>query len=321
MKKLIVLFISIFALAACNNKSKVEKAVEEIPIDLKITRFDQLFFETEPQNLNQLKADYPYLFPTGNQDTVWINKMQNLQWRELYAEVQKKYSNLGTLEPQFAELFKHIKYYYPTAKVPKIFTVIADMDYSAKSIYADSLVLIPLELYLGKEHKYYAGEFPDYIKQNFEADQIMPDLVSSFSIKKISYPSNKSLVSLMVFAGKELYLKDKLLPETPDEIKIGYTKAQLDWCVANENYIWSYFIEQNMLYAQDSKLATRFIAPAPFSKFYLEIDNESPGRVGAWVGWQIVRSYMENNKTSLQDLLKMDEKTIFENSGYKPKKD
>nr|HRM13383.1 gliding motility lipoprotein GldB [Flavobacterium sp.] len=65
---------------------------------------------------------------------------------------------------------------------------------------------------------------------------------------------------------------------------------------------------------------TRFINPAPFSKFYLEIDNESPGQVGAWIGWQMVRSYMENNKVPVADLLKTDAKEIFSKSKYKPKK-
>ena len=84
--------------------------------------------------------------------------------------------------------------------------------------------------------------------------------------------------------------------------------------------MWSYFINDNLLYDSDPKLANRFINPAPFSKFYLEIDNESPGRVGAWLGWQIVKSYMDNNATSLTDLLKMDAKELFEKSKYKPKK-
>jgi uncharacterized protein YjaZ len=67
-------------------------------------------------------------------------------------------------------------------------------------------------------------------------------------------------------------------------------------------------------------LPNQFINLAPFSKFYLEIDNESPGRIGRWIGWQIVRSYMENNKIALQEMLKKDEKEIFENSKYKPKR-
>ena len=84
--------------------------------------------------------------------------------------------------------------------------------------------------------------------------------------------------------------------------------------------MWRYFIEKKLLYDTDQKLIPRFINPAPFSKFYLEIDNESPGRVGAWIGWQMVRSFMENNEVSFQELLQMDAKEIFERSKYKPKK-
>jgi uncharacterized protein YjaZ len=68
-------------------------------------------------------------------------------------------------------------------------------------------------------------------------------------------------------------------------------------------------------------LQNRFINLAPFSKFYLEIDNESPGRIGTWIGWQIVRSFMTNNEVSLQQMLKMDAKELFDKSKYKPKKE
>jgi uncharacterized protein YjaZ len=74
------------------------------------------------------------------------------------------------------------------------------------------------------------------------------------------------------------------------------------------------------LYSADAKLGNRFINLAPFSKFYLEIDNESPGRIGCWVGWQIVRSFMKNNKVSVQDMIKMNANELFEKSKYKPKK-
>jgi hypothetical protein len=38
-----------------------------------------------------------------------------------------------------------------------------------------------------------------------------------------------------------------------------------------------------------SKVDASFYKSGSFSKFYLEIDNESPGQVGGWIGWQIVR--------------------------------
>ena len=318
MRKITFIIALTLALISCDNKSKVEKAVEAIPLEIKVERFDKLFFETPPQDLNKLKKEFPYFFPSGNDDSVWLNKMKNPLWRELYTEVQKKYSNFEPVKEDIETLFKHIKYYFPQTKTPKVITVISEMDYNNKVIYADSLVIISLELYLGKDHKFY--QFPNYLKQNFEQKQILPDVVSSFSIQKIPPVSDNNLLGQMIYFGKQLVLKDLLLPDYSDADKMGYMPEQVKWCQENESYMWRYFIENELLYNNDQKLNNRFINPAPFSKFYLEIDNESPGRVGSWIGWQIVRSFMKNNEVSLEELLKMNAKEIFEKSKYKPKK-
>tara|TARA_R110002126_G_scaffold184608_4_gene332996 strand:- start:942 stop:1856 length:915 start_codon:yes stop_codon:yes gene_type:complete len=303
---------------SCNQKSKQESAIASVPIEIDVVRFDKIFFETPPNKLAEIKQEFPFFFPEGNDDAVWIEKMQNSQWQELYAEVQKKYADIETLKTDFETLFKHITYYYPKTKVPKVITVISEMDYENKVIYADSLVIVSLEMYLGKDHRFY--QFPNYIKQNFERNQIMPDVVSSF-FSTVAPPNlDKKLLSSMIYAGKELYMKDLFLPEVAANEKIGYTAEQMLWCEENESYIWRYFIDKQLLYSDDLKLIPRFINPAPFSKFYLEIDNESPGRVGAYIGWQIVNSYMENNEVSLQELLQMNAQEIFEKSKYKPKK-
>ncbi|MFH6943947.1 gliding motility lipoprotein GldB [Flavobacterium sp. FlaQc-52] len=312
-----VLLLCLFFLS-CDQKSKVEKEVEEIPVDIKVERFDKVFFETKPEDLAKIKRQYPFFFPPGNDDAVWLKKMQDPIWREVYTEVEKKYSNFEPVREEFNGLFQHIKYYFPEVKTPKVITVIAEMDYTAKAIYADSLVIVSLELYLGKEHKFY--EFPNYLKQNFEERQIMPDVVSSFAFRKIPSSPDHSLLSQMIFEGKQLYAKELLLPSYTDAERMGYTPEQIKWCEENESYMWRYFIENEILYSDDPKLNTRFIAPAPFSKFFLEIDNDSPGRVGAWIGWQMVRSYMKNNKVTLPELLKTNAKEIFEKSKYKPKK-
>jgi len=318
MRKITFIIALTLALISCDNKSKVEKAVEAIPLEIKVERFDKLFFETPPQDLNKLKKEFPYFFPSGNDDSVWINKIKNPLWRELYTEVQKKYSNFEPVQKELETLFKHIKYYFPQTKTPKVITVISEMDYNNKVIYADSLVIISLELYLGKDHKFY--QFPNYLKQNFQKEQILPDVVSSFSTQKIPPVLDNNLLEQMIYFGKQLVIKDLLLPDYKDDEKMGYTPEQVKWCQENESYMWRYFIESELLYSNDQKLNNRFINPAPFSKFYLEIDNESPGRVGSWIGWQIVRSFMKNNEVSLEELLKMNAKEIFEKSKYKPKK-
>ncbi|RTY68798.1 gliding motility lipoprotein GldB [Flavobacterium sp. LS1P28] len=303
---------------SCDKKSKVENTIAAIPVQVKLERFDIIFFETPPKDLEKIKKEFPFFFPPGNDNSVWLNKMQDPIWRELYTEVQKKYADIEPVKEELEGVLKHIKYYFPETKIPKVITVIAEMDYNNKAIYADSLVIISLELYLGKDHKFY--QFPNYLKQNFEQRQIAPDVVSSFSTRKIPPVLDKDLLSQMIYCGKQLYLKDLLLPKYTEAEKIGYTPEQLLWCQENESYMWRYFIEKELLYSNDQKLIPRFINPAPFSKFYLEIDNESPGRVGAWIGWQIVRSYMNNKDAGIADLLKKDAKEIFKQSKYKPKK-
>ena len=92
------------------------------------------------------------------------------------------------------------------------------------------------------------------------------------------------------------------------------------WAKANEAELWSYFVDRDLLFSTDTSLSKRFIAEAPFSKFYLELDNESPGMLGRYLGWQIVRAYMEKNDVSLRDLATIDGQELFKKSKYKPVK-
>ncbi|TGD57766.1 gliding motility lipoprotein GldB [Flavobacterium humi] len=318
MKKILLFAMVAFAVVSCSEKSKVQEKAEEIPVEITVDRYDKAFFETPPNQLSKLKMEYPYFFPEGISDTVLVNKMTNPLWRELYAEVEKKYGNFEKEEAGIEDVFRYIKYYYPKTKIPKVVTVIQEMDTEYKVIYTDKMLIISLELYLGKNHKFY--EYPNYMKQTFEPSQILPDIVQSFSVTKVKPPTEKDLLSMMVYAGKQLYMKDLLLPEYSDEDKICYTPEQIKWCEEHDTDVWRFFVEEKLLYSTDPKLGQRFIAPAPFSKFGLVSDNETPGRIGAWVGWQIVRSFMENNDVPMQQMMVMDAKEIFQKSKYKPKK-
>ena len=318
MKKYFFLFISALTIVSCKKETKQEVDVSAIPVSFKIERFDQKFYTSEPQDLPKLKAEYPFLFP--REDSVYLNMLNEPIYKELFNEVQNKYKEIGKLEIGIEDVFKHIKYYFPETKLPRVITLINEVDLDKKVIFDKDYLFISLDCYLGENHRYYEA-FPEYKRIELKESQILPDIVSSFSYGRISAPKNRALLSLMIYMGKELYMKDLLIPDVSDFDKIAYTEDKYRWCQENESEIWSNFIENKLLYDTNPKNEQRFMNEAPFSKFYLEIDNESPGRVGAWVGWQIVRSYAENHPdVKLQDLLAMDAKKIFEESKYKPKK-
>ncbi|MCF6297326.1 MAG: hypothetical protein L3J08_04980 [Flavobacteriaceae bacterium] len=94
----------------------------------------------------------------------------------------------------------------------------------------------------------------------------------------------------------------------------------MGWAENSEIDIWKYFIQNEMLYDSNPQLVARFIEEAPFSKFFLEVDKDSPGRIGVWFGWQIVKSYINNNDAPLQEIMVTDNEEIFKHSKYKPKK-
>ncbi|MGV3460002.1 MAG: gliding motility lipoprotein GldB [Flavobacterium sp.] len=321
MRNVFLFAFVLLALVSCKEeKDKVEEKVAAVKVGkIEIERFDKEFYESSANDISAVKQKYPFFFPVGNPDAIWTDKIKDPLLQELHGEVEKAFPNTKSLEEDFYSLFQHIKYYYPDFRTPKVITLISEMDYESKVIYADTLLLVSLDLYLGKDHKFY--EFPAYQKQNFEPRQIMPDAAQAFAETKIPPIRDRDMLAQMIYFGKQLYMKDLLIPEYTDAEKMGYTQEQQLWAEANEEEIWRYFIENKVLYDTDPKLPGRFINPAPFSKFYLEIDNESPGRVGQWIGWQIVRAYAKNHKdVPLQQLLMTDAKTIFENSKYKPKK-
>ena len=198
MKKIAFTLIIMVFFISCDKKNKVEKAIEEVPVTLDVERFDKVFYESPISDISRIKKEYPYFFPAGNEDTVWTNKMKNPLLKEVHDEVQKKFGDFLSERTDLEELFRHIKYYFPQTKLPKVVTLISEVDTQSKVIYADSLLLISLDVYLGKDHRFYEG-FREYQRLSFEKSQLLPDVVSDFSLRKITPPTDRTLLSQMIY--------------------------------------------------------------------------------------------------------------------------
>ncbi|OAD45284.1 gliding motility lipoprotein GldB [Polaribacter atrinae] len=304
---------------SCSDKKNTQIDVSTVNIDFTVKRYEVDFYNTTVNTLPDLKNKYPYLFPKSFSDSLAISKIANKDEQELFLETQKLYSDISPLESELTSLFKHVKYYNKNFKAPNLVTMISNIDYNSRVIYADSLLFVSLDVYLGKTHRFYA-DYPKYIKENNTKKSIIVDVANSMIEKQLVSLPNRSFLSKMIHEGKKLYLLDMYLPAVSDQLKIGYPKEKIDWAIENEENIWKYFIEKKLLFSTETPLNKRFLDNAPFSKFYLQNDNDSPGRIGVWLGWQIVKSFMQNNDVSLQELLMIDFEELFQKSNYKPKK-
>ncbi|MGB5698523.1 gliding motility lipoprotein GldB [Muriicola sp.] len=306
-------------LSSCKKEKEIQADIAKQSVELKVLRFDKEFAAATPDNLSNIKSKYPYFFPSQYTDSIWIAKIQDSLQIELREAVDSAFYDFKEEQEEITMLLKHIVYYFPTYTIPTVVTLTTEVDYENRIILTDSLLLIGLDNYLGQDHRFYKG-IDRYISKGLDKQYLESDIVSALSKKVISFPRDRSFLAQMVYYGKELYLKDLLIPWQTDGQKIGYDTDQLSWAQANEEQIWRYFVERELLYSTDPKLGPRFLDPAPFSKFRLELDNESPGRLGRYIGWQIVRAFMEKTELPVEQLWNLPAETIFKQANYKPKK-
>lgn len=313
--------LALFLLFNCkDNNDKVNEEVANINVDLNVERFDIAFTDTPASQFSQLKDAYPFMFASQYDDSFWLERKADTLDIEIAKETREKFKDFKTETNEIKLMYQHLKFYFPTTKIPRIITFNDRVVHQNRVFVTDTITLIELDTYLGKDHKFYQG-MQKYLAQQMEPEYIVSDLADAYAKRYILDTNRKTLLDEMIYHGKILYFKDKIIPFKSNAQKIKYTPQQLEWVQSNEDYIWRYFVEKELLFSTDAKLPNRFINPAPFSKFYLEqIDNDSPGRVGRYIGWQIVKSYAEKNDVSLVELLNTPAQTIFNNAKYKPNK-
>lgn len=319
MRKFILL-LSVLTLFGCKKSNDVENDISKIPVEVSIVRFDKQFANTSIDSLGYLKEKFPMFFPKKIPDSVWIARMQNPLRQQMADEVLMQFANQASLAEKLGPLFQHISYYFPRFRVPTTVTLINDVDYQNRVIVAsDTLLLLSLDNYLGEDHRYYSN-FKRYIVKDLNPSRISVDIAKAYAQKFVSKPVKNSFLDQIIYFGKQLYLQKLWLPDSSDSFVIGYTDKQWQWAEENQVYMWRYFIEKELLFSTDPSLTPRFISNAPFSKFYLELDNESAPMLGRYLGWKIVQSFMENNDITPQQLLVFDAEDLFKKSKFKPKK-
>jgi hypothetical protein len=163
----------------------------------------------------------------------------------------------------------------------------------------------------------YKGLVYDYQLQNMTRNKVAPDIVLGFLMTNFPVENTGSLLNLMISRGKILYLQSVFMPQRPEADIVGYTKAQYEWCVKNENNMWSYLMTNKQLFSTSQLVCNKYINPAPFTTYFTQ---DSPGQAAIWLGLQIVKSYMNHNSSvTLPELVKeTNYQKILEESKYKP---
>ena len=257
-------------------------------------------------------ADTAYLaqqLPKFLNDTVYGFKQTNEREREVFADVTD-------LEKGLSKAFARIQYLYPEVEFPTLYLFISG--FQTPIYFADEIVGIGGDMYLGSDYEYYNRVVYDYQKTTMRKECIPVDVVSALLFRTLPYTSTKSrLLDQMLYRGKVMYLCAQIFDQLPGYEVMGWTKDQWKWCEKNERAIWHLVMDKRDLFKTENIVLSSYLNDGPFTS---EISQDSPGRLGVWLGWRIVESYMEHNENvSLQELMnEPDAQKILEESYYKP---
>ncbi len=331
MNRLTILVLVGLAAVSCQrNPLKVD--VSDIDLELTFKNYeDDLFAPTEnlEEKVAGLQEEYGTFFNLFNHHMIGIGGPED---ENFYLQLEAFLSdtmivNLKDeaiqridrirLKSDFTKAFKHYRYYFPDKVVPAIYTCISGLNESV--ILDDSLIGISLDKYLGADFDYYPRlGLPAYKIRNMHPQKIVPEALYFWAMTEYPISAQASkVIESMIYEGSLLYFVDAMQPAVHDTLKIGYTHKQLQFCQAGEAAMWAYLAEHNLLFSTKRMDIKRYVDDGPYTSSFTA---ESPGRVGAWLGWQIVRSYMKKNpEVSLKQLMEnRDYLQILNESGYQP---
>ncbi|HEX4875571.1 MAG TPA: hypothetical protein VFV31_02795 [Chitinophagaceae bacterium] len=344
MKKFILPGLAALSITACNNDKKGIPDISGIKVEVQVQRFDRELAKLDSNNvqagLNEVYRQNPGLTTIFLQNILGLDSASTLSGvkrflglsQKLFDTINIVFKDTKDLDRQFSHSFKYVKYYFPAYPVPKIYTVAGPMDALAQADYGltpnflrPGLMGISLQFYLGKDFSVYQDPFfiqnvaPAYRSRRFSKEYIIADAMQL--VVNDLFPdqsSGKPLIEQMVEKGKQWYLLDQFLPEVPDSIKTGYTQQQLDWCAKNEGDIWTYIIKNEDLQSLNPAVIQTYIGESPFTQGLPQ--DYSPGNIGQWIGWQIVKKFAVKNKNfSPGEIMKSPAASIIEEAKYKPK--
>lgn len=323
--RLIISFIACVLFFSCSGK----KVYGETNSELQIIRFDQQLYQylTQEKELDSLLMDTAFLNVFGEK-IIHIGQLDSVGFYErlqsffseptllgMYKDEQEKLDDLTEIDQELALGMDILLTEFPSLKQPQIYMHVSG--FGQNVIVTDEILSLSADKYLGADYPLYQSFFYDYQRQSMTPARIVPDYLLGFMMANFPFVGREDvLLDRILHEGKLRYILSLLLPERKKWESVAYTQEQYEWCEKNESRIWKTILENNHLFSSNHSATARYLVDAPHTAF---LPAESPGRVGIWVGYQIITAYMQNNPdTSLQELMEnIDYQSILKQSKYK----
>lgn len=240
-------------------------------------------------------------------------------YRSLLDTVVKAFPDTKKYDDWLKETFKYMKHYDNSFAVPEhVYYFVSYLNGMTAILQSDKNIGVGLDMFLGRDYfPYKQLNISEYATIRMTDDNIPVWVTRALYDDKYPFEADdKDLLHLMIQRGKELYFVEKVTPYLKDEVRFGFTAAQMEWCKKNEALIYNFFITNKLLFEKNMQKTMRYVSDGPSSA---GMPVESPGNTGSYIGWVIVKKYAEQNHVNMHDLLETkDAQKILEGAHYKP---
>lgn len=315
-----------FLLLSCSHK----KVFSESNPDLQIVRFDSNLYHylTANKKDSALISSKSFLdewgekvIHIGKSDSAGFYKRLHNYFSEptlmaLFRDEQVQFADISDINTELSAGMETLLQHLKTLKQPKIYMHVSGLNQNV--IVNDEFLSLSADKYMGSDYPLYQEFFYDYQRQLMSPDRIVPDYLLGFLMANFPFKGNDEvLLDKMLYEGKLRYLISQALPNRKAHEIVAYTPQQYDWCKNHESHIWKTILENQHLFQPDFVRTELYLKEAPYTP---SLPSESPGRVGIWLGYQIISAYMKHqSKTTWQELMEQTESLkLLQESKYKP---
>lgn len=172
--------------------------------------------------------------------------------------------------------------------------------------FLDSTMFIAMNHYLDPDYEGYQ-RFPVYERVLKTPEQLPYDIAEALLGTARPFapaPDGATVLSRMLYSGTIAMGRLLSVDGASEAAALGYTPEQFDWLLEHEAELWRTLVAKQLVYDTDPQTADRLVSPAPATPL---LSIYSPGRVGRFIGYRMVRGYLARHpEKRLADLLSPD---------------
>ncbi len=327
MRSFIPLFFILLFFTQCAKKDRKHIDIDTPIVNIEIERLEAKLssFDTTTQ-VAQFIAEYPLYakeflragqFSDINYLLYELVRMgKDLGIDTLTQDAENAFPTMSFLNEKLSSGFNYLTHYYPKHPIPKVYSHITG--FGTDLFVRDSIIVIGLDFFMAGKSKFIPKDIPGYILDYYSEEYIPTKVMALVSQRYNAFDrKDQTALSQMIHYGKSYYFIESMYPSFADSIVIEYSAKEVEDLKYMAPKVWAHFVENKLFFSTKREVIRRYIDDRPNTT---EIADKCPGRIGRWLGWQIVRSYMKKHpEVSLNDLMEeKDASKIFKESKYRP---